>query len=179
MKRTIILLALTALLFTSCNSEPTLQKYFVNKAEDKNFMALDIAPSFIKTDKLQLTAEEQTALKSLKNVNIIAFKANDKNSGAYEKELEDVKKILKDDSYEELIKFNRGTMGASINTKGEGQNIEELILFANDKANGFGVVRVTGENMTPNNVMTIVGLLQKANLDMEQLKPLKAMIERK
>ena len=99
--------------------------------------------------------------------------------GAYEKELTEVKKILKDDRYEELIKFNRGTTGASINTKGEGESIEELVLFANDKTNGFGVVRVTGENMTPNNVMTIVGLLQKANLDMEQLKPLKAMIERK
>ena len=179
MKRTIALLALTAVLLTSCNGKPTLQKYFVDKAEDKNFLAVDISPSFIKTDKLQLTPEEQTALKSLKNVNIIAFKANDKNVGAYEKELEDVKKILKDDSYEELIKFNRGATGASINTKGEGQDIEELVLFANDKTNGFGVVRVTGENMTPNNVMTIVSLLQKANLDMEQLKPLKAMIERK
>jgi len=179
MKSTIALLALATLLFTSCSSEPTLQKYFVNKAEDKNFMAIDISPSFIKTEKLQLTQEQQTALKSLKNVNVIAFKATDKNVGAYEKELGDVKKILKNNSYEELIKFNRGAMGASINTKGEGQNIDELILFANDKANGFGVVRVTGENMTPNNVMTIVGLLQKANLDMEQLKPLKAMIERK
>jgi len=179
MKRTIALLALTALLFTSCNNKPTLQTYFVDKAEDKNFMALDIAPSFIKTDKMQLTSEEQTALKSLKNVNIIAFKANDKNVGAYEKELENVKKILKDDSYEELIKFNRGAMGASINTKGEGNNVNELILFANSKASGFGVVRVTGENMTPANVMTIVGLLQKSNLDMEQLKPLKEMIERK
>jgi len=179
MKRTIALLALTALLLTSCNSKPTLQKYFVKKAEDKNFLAVDISPTFIKTDKLQLTPEEQTALKSLKNVNIIAFKANDKNVGAYEKELTEVKKILKDDRYEELIKFNRGATGASINTKGEGESIEELVLFANDKTNGFGVVRVTGENMTPNNVMTIVGLLQKANLDMEQLKPLKAMIERK
>jgi hypothetical protein len=179
MKRTIALLALTALLFTSCNNKPTLQTYFVDKAEDKNFMALDIAPSFIKTDKMQLTTEEQTALKSLKNVNIIAFKANDKNVGAYEKELENVKKILKDDSYEELIKFNRGAMGASINTKGVGDNVDELILFANSKASGFGVVRVTGENMTPANVMTIVGLLQKSNLDMEQLKPLKEMIDRK
>lgn len=179
MKRTIALLALTALSYTSCSNKPTLQTYFVDKAEDKNFMALDIAPSFIKTDKMQLTTEEQTALKSLKNVNIIAFKANDKNVGAYEKELENVKKILKDDSYEELIKFNRGAMGASINTKGIGDNVDELILFANSKASGFGVVRVTGENMTPTNVMTIVGLLQKANLDMEQLKPLKEMIERK
>jgi len=179
MKSTLSLLVLIAVLFTSCNNKPTLQKYFVEKAEDANFIALDVAPTFIKTDGLKLTPEEQTALKSLHNLNIIAFKANNKNEGAYEKELASVKKILKDDSYEELIKFNSGTTGASINTKGEGQNIEEFVVFANDKTNGFGVVRVTGENMTPNNVMTIVGLLQKANLDLEQLKPLKAMIERK
>lgn len=178
MKSTLYVLAIAAVLFASCESKPTVQKYFVEKAEAKNFVALDIAPSFIKTDSLQLSAEEKTALKSIHNLNILAFKANDTNAVTYQKELTNVKALLKDDSYDELIKFNRNGMGASISTKGEGEHIEEFIILANNTETGFGVVRVSGEDMTPTNVMTIVGLLQKANLDMEQFKPLKAMIEK-
>lgn len=179
MKRTLYILAITAMLFASCENKPTLQKYFVEKAENKNFAALDIAPTFIKTDSLKLSAEEKTALKSLHNLNLLIFKTNDSNAVAYEKELGDVKTLLKEDSYDELIKFNNGNMGASVSTKGEGEHIEEFIILANSKENGFGVVRVTGDDMTPTNVMTIVSLLQKANLDMEQFKPLQKMIEKK
>ena len=179
MKKIVTLLAFMALFLVSCDNKPTLQKYFVEKAEAKDFIALDIAPSFIKTEKLTLTPEEQTALKSLHNLNVIAFKANGTNGLQYEKELANVKKLLKDDSYEELIKFNHEGMGASVSTKGEGEHIEEFVVLANQKTSGFGIVRVTGEDMTPSNVMTIVSLLQKANLDLDQLKPLKAMVERK
>ncbi len=177
MKKTFYILAITALLFASCESKPTLQKYFVEKSENKNFVAVDIAPTFIKTDSLQLSAEEKTALKSLHNLNLLVFKANDTNAVTYEKELGDVKTLLKQDSYDELIKFNRNGMGASISTKGEGAHIEEFIILANNADTGFGVVRVTGDDMTPTNVMTIVSLLQKANLNMEQFKPLQNMIK--
>jgi hypothetical protein len=178
MKSTLYLIAIAAMLFTSCESKPTLQKYFVEKADNKNFIALDIAPTFIKTDSLQLSAEEKTALKSLHNLNVLAFKANDSNAAAYTKELADVKTLLKGDSYDELIKFNRDGMGASISTKGDGEHIEEFIILASNKDSGFGVVRVTGNDMTPTNVMTIVQLLQKANLNMEQFKPLQGMLQK-
>lgn len=178
MKSTLYLLAFVAVFFVSCESKPSLQKYFVEKGENKDFVAVDIAPTFIKTDGLQLSAEEKTALKSLHNLNLLVFKANDSNAVAYQKELSDVKTVLKEDSYDELIKFNRDGMGASISTKGEGEHIEEFVILANGKDTGFGIVRVTGDNMTPNNVMTIVGILQKANLNMEQFKPLKAMIDK-
>lgn len=176
MKNTLYALAIAALLLTSCENKPSLQKYFVEKAENKNFVAIDVAPGFIKTDSLQLSAEEKTALKSVHNLNILAFKANDSNAVAYEKELDNVKKLLKEDSYDELMKFSHEGMGASISTKGEGEHIEEFIVLANSKEKGFGVVRVTGSDMTPNNVMTIVGLIQKANLNMEQFKPIKDMM---
>jgi hypothetical protein len=176
MKNTLSFLAIMALLLTSCNREPTLQKYFVEKSEVKDFMAVDIAPSIINTSKLTLSAEEKTALASLHNINVLAFKLNGKNNAEYEKEKTNVKTLLKTDHYDELMKFNNGTMGASVNTKGEGQHIEEFVVFVNEADNGFGVVRVVGKDMTPNNVMTIVSLLQKSDMNIEQLKPLKQMM---
>ena len=179
MKYTLAIFAFVALFLTSCNSEPTLQKYFVEKSEAKDFMAVDIAPSIINTSKLTLSTDEKTALASLHNINVLAFKQNGTNNAEYEKEKADVKKLLKADHYDELIKFNNGTMGASVSTKGEGEHLEEFVIFVNENNNGFGIVRVVGKNMTPNNVMTIVTLLQKADLKVEQLQPLKQMMQSK
>jgi hypothetical protein len=63
--------------------------------------------------------------------------------------------------------------GASIHTIGEGDAIEEFVIYAHNKETGLAVVRVMGEDMNPNNVMTLVGLLQKAPIDSTQLKPLR------
>ncbi|MXN90275.1 DUF4252 domain-containing protein [Flavobacterium sp. Sd200] len=178
MKKLVCTLAVAVMLFASCESKPTLQKYFVEKSESKDFAAIDIAPSFIKTDKLKLSAEEKAALESLHHLNLLVYSAKDSNTTAYDKELNNVKNLIKDDSYDELIKFNRDGMGASISTKGEGEHIEEFIILANNKGAGFGVARVTGDDMTPANVMTIVNLLQKADLNMEQFKPIQNMLKK-
>ena len=48
-----IYIAIFVLLFlSSCTNEPSLQKYFVESAEKKNFIEIDISPSIINIDKL-------------------------------------------------------------------------------------------------------------------------------
>lgn len=178
MKRNLYLLGLMMLVLVSCDQKPTLQKYFVEKGTTKNFMTLDIAPSFIKTDSLKLSADEQEAIKSLHKLNVLIFKRNNTNAKEYDTEKAAVKTLLKEDKYDELMKFNSGEGAVSINTKGEGEHLEECVLFLSQKDNGFGVIRVLGKDMTPNNIMTIVGLLQKANLNVEQLKPLQDLLKK-
>jgi hypothetical protein len=173
----LIITALAALLMASCSSEPTMQSYFVKKSAEKGFMAADIAPSIIQTDKLKLTTGEQTALKSLHNINILFFKADSTNTQLFAKEKADVKAIIKTDAYDELIKFNTAQGGGSINTKGEGEHLEEFVIYLHQKETGMGLVRVTGKDMTPANVMTIAGLISKGGLDMDQLKPLQLMMQ--
>lgn len=165
------------LVVVSCDNKPTLQKYFVEKGEAKGFATVDIAPSFIKADKLDLSTEEKTALKSLHKLNVLMFKANKDNAKTYDAEKIKVKTLLKEDHYDELMKFNGSLGGVSINTKGEGEHIEEFVLFLQNKETGFAVIRVLGEDMTPNNVMTIVGLMQKADIDVAQLKPLMGIMK--
>ncbi|KLT70863.1 MULTISPECIES: DUF4252 domain-containing protein [Flavobacterium] len=179
MKVSVFTSALLALLtLLSCKSEPSLQKYFVENTDNKNFIALDISPSILNLDKAKLSTEQSEALNSFDKMNILAFKANATNKAEFETERTKVKAILKDPKYQELMKFGSGKEGASISYVGTDENIEEFIVFANRKESGFAVVRVLGKNMNPNNIMTLMSVLQKSKIDMEQLKPLEQLIKK-
>lgn len=179
MKAPLFTTALLVLLtLVSCNSEPSLQKYFVENTENKDFIALDISPNILNVEKSKLTAEQNEALNSFDKMNILAFKANDKNQPQFETERAKVKAILKDPKYQELMKFGSGKEGASISYVGPDDNIKEFVIFANKKENGFAVVRVLGKDMNPNNIITLVSVLQKSNIDLEQLKPLQELIKK-
>ncbi|MFB9077106.1 DUF4252 domain-containing protein [Flavobacterium procerum] len=178
MKATLFTSALFFLLtMVSCNSEPSLQKYFVENSEKKDFIALDISPDILNVEKTKLSAEQSEALNSFDKMNILAFKADQNNQAQFETERAKVKAILKDPKYQELMKFGSGKDGASVSYIGSDDNIKEFVIFANKKENGFAVVRVLGNNMNPNNIMTLMSVLQQSKIDMEQLKPLQQLIK--
>ena len=70
---------LFGLFLISCNSESTLQKYFVENSENKNFIALDVFPKKLNVDKTKLSVAQTDALKSFDKINVLAFKLNDTN----------------------------------------------------------------------------------------------------
>ena len=162
----------------SCNSEPSLQKYFVENTENKNYIALDVSPSILNIDKTKLSAEQNQALKSFDKMNILAFKLNATNQAQFEIERAKVDTILKDKKYQQLMKFGSGKEGASIRFVGSDDHIEEFVLFANKKENGFAVIRILGKDMNPTSIMTMMSVLQSTNIDLEQLKPLQEMFKK-
>jgi hypothetical protein len=161
----------------SCNSEPSLQKYFVENTDNKDFIALDISPNILNLDKAKLSTEQNDALKSFDKMNVLAFKANAKNQAQFETERAKVTAILKNPKYQQLMKVGSGKDGASISYVGTDENIEEFVVFANRKENGFAVVRVLGKDMNPNNIITLMTVLKESKIDMEQLKPLQQLIK--
>ena len=171
------LIAGTLMLLMSCKSEPTLQKYFVEKTESKDFIALDLTPNMLNVNNDKLSVSQKEALASFEKVNILAFKINDKNKGQFEAERDKVKAILKDKKYQELMKVGSGKDGAQISYVGEDEHIEEFVIFGNRKENGFAVVRVLGKDMNPTYIMEMMSVLKNANVDMEQLKPLQELIK--
>ncbi|MFH6971832.1 DUF4252 domain-containing protein [Flavobacterium petrolei] len=172
------ILLLFSLFLISCNSEPTLQKYFVENTENKNFIALDVSPSILNVDKTKLSVAQNDALKSFDKMNVLAFKLNDKNKGEFETERAKVDLILKDKKYQQLMKFGSGKEGASVSFVGSDEHIEEFVFFANKKENGFAVVRILGKDMNPTSVMTMMSVLQQSNIDLEQLKPLQQLMSK-
>ncbi|HLP63821.1 DUF4252 domain-containing protein [Flavobacterium sp.] len=176
--RYIVYLAIAAsLLLVSCNSEPTLQKFFVENSEKKDFIALDVSSDILRLDETSLTSEQKQALDAFDKVNIIAFKSTDKNQKEYQAEKAKLNGILKKEEYQQLIKVGSGSQGASISFVGTEDKIDEFILYANKKENGFAVIRVTGDEMNPTHIMTMLSLLQKSNIDLEQLKPLQGLMQ--
>lgn len=164
------------LMLASCEQKPTVQKYFVEKSGKPNFAVVDVAPSFIKATDLKLTTEEKEALESLKKFNVMIYKKDSLDSGEYKAEAENVKQLLKQDNYEELMKMNLQGVNASISTKGEGENIDEFLVYMNNSETGFGVIRAIGDDMTPNKVMTLVSLIQKGGVDDSQFGALKSLM---
>lgn len=177
MKTVYGLALLLSLFLMSCNSEPTLQKYFVENTENKNFIALDVSPNILNVDKTKLSIAQSDALKSFDKMNVLAFKLNDKNKAEFEIERAKVNLILKDKKYQQLMKFGSGKEGASVSFVGTDEHIEEFVFFANKKENGFAVVRILGKDMNPTSVMTMMSVLQQSNIDLEQLKPLQQLMK--
>ena len=121
---------LVSLLLSGCNSEPTLQKYFVENSEKKDFIALDVSPTIINMDKTKLTAEQKTALASFDKMNVLAFKLDKSNQKQYDIESQKVTQILKNEKYQNLMKVGSGKDGASVSFVGDENHINEFILFA-------------------------------------------------
>jgi hypothetical protein len=176
MKR-VSFLALLGILLTACHSEPTLQKYFVEHTENKDFIAVDVSPAILNIESKKLSAEQKTALQSFDKMNILAFKATDKNQAQFEIEKAKVSAILKDKKYQQLMKFGSGKEGASVSFVGDDEHIDEFILYANKKENGFAVVRILGDDMNPTGIMSMLSILQTSNINLEQLKPLQDMLK--
>ena len=177
MKTVYGLALLLSLFLLSCNSEPSLQKYFVENTENKNFIALDVSPNILNVDKTKLSVAQSDALKSFDKMNVLAFKLNATNKAEFEKERAKVNLILKDKKYQQLMKFGSGKEGASVSFVGTDDHIEEFVFFANNKENGFAVVRILGKDMIPSTIMTMMSVLQQSNINLEQLKPLQQLMK--
>jgi len=176
MKRIAFLSVVCSFILMGCKSEPTLQKYFVENTENKDFIAVDVSPSILNIDSNKLTLDQKTALKSFDKMNILAFKADGKNQAQYEAESAKVKAILKDEKYQELMKVGSGKEGASVSFVGDDEHIDEFILFASKKENGFAVVRILGKDMNPTGIMEMLSILKTSNINLEQLKPLQDLL---
>lgn len=175
MKRIAFLLCLV--LLTSCKGEPSLQRYFVDHQQDRNFISFDVSPGILKIDPAKLSASQKNALESFNKMNVLAFRVNDSNKAQFAQERDKVSRIMKDPKYQQLMKFSSGKEGASLSFVGDEEHIDEIVVYANAKETGFAVVRILGDDMNPTQIVEMLTSLREAQFNMEQLKPLQEMLE--
>lgn len=170
-------IAISLLLF-SCDSKPSLQRYFVENEEKPNFIAVDFSPSILNVDKAKLTSDQSKALSSFEKMNVLAFKLNDKNKDQFEIERKKVNEILKDTvNYQQLVKFGSGKNAASISYVGDDEHISEFVLYGSKSDNGFALVRILGKDMNPADALTMLSVLKSSNPNMKQLDVLKDLMK--
>lgn len=179
MKKIFVIAIICSLFLASCNSEPSLQKYFVENTESKDFIAVDISPDILNVEKTKLTPEQSEALKSFEKMNILAFKLDSSNVAKYDLERAKVTDILKNEKYQKLMSFGSGKDGVTVSFVGEEENIDEFVIYAKSKETGFAVVRIIGDKMNPTHIMNMLSVMQQSNMDLDQLKPLQEMMMQK
>lgn len=165
LKSIFFLLAVTILAASCGDGTPSLQEYYVDKAENPNFISIDLPTSLLGVASSSLTEKQKEAYESVKKLNVLAFKVNTDNRAAYEEEKTTVQTILKDDKYEELMVINSGKYKGTVKYLGDDEAIDEVILFGSDDENGFALVRVLGNKMKPENMMSLVEAVQKGAVD--------------
>jgi len=177
--KAIYVLALTmSLLLFSCNSKPSLQKYFVDHQEKPGFMVVDISSNILNVEKAKLSAEQIKVLSSFSKMNILAYKLDPKNKEEFDIERNKVYEILKDTvNYQQLMKFGSRKDGASISFIGDEDKIDEFILYGVKSNNGFAVVRILGKDMNPADALTMLSVLKKSKIDMKKFEPLKGLMK--
>ncbi len=157
------ILLMGALVLSACSSQQSLQEYYIDNSENPNFLAFDIPTSILNLDAVELDREQQIAYKSLKKLNVLAFKKTTENVASYKQEKVKVKAILANDDYEELMKMNTGFGSASIQFKGADDAIDEVIIFGDNKDKGFALVRVLGKDMNPTHFAQLLQALEKSD----------------
>lgn len=137
---------------------------------------MDVSSNILNVDEKKLSDNQATALKSFEKMNVLAFKLTDKNKNQFDIQRTKVDAILKNKKYQQLMKYTSGKDGASLSFVGADDHIEEFVFFVKKKEAGFAIVRVIGKDMDATNIMTLMQVIKKSNIDMGQLKPLQQLM---
>lgn len=173
MQRTIKFLAyalFTAVIFTSCGNDASLQHYYVDNQESKNFISQDIPLSLMKIDKSNFTEAQEEAYNSVNKLNFLGYKASETDTETYKAELAKVKTILSDSKYNDLMEFSDKGNKIYVKYIGTDDEADEVVVFGSAKDMGFGIVRILGDDMNPEKMVTLISALQNANIGEDQVE---------
>jgi len=167
MKNLISIFAYTLILtvfLTSCNSGKSLQKYYVEKQSNDNFIAIDLPASLINLND-NVSEESQETFKTLKKLNILAFKLNENNADAFTSESKEIKEVLSNKKFNDLMRGKHENISFAIKYLGDEDEIDEIVLFASEGSKGFIVARILGDGMKPAQIMKLMKDVEKFDTD--------------
>ena len=177
MKKAIFTLVLLSLGLVSCNNETSLQEFYVENQNDNQYVAFDIPASLLAGDNSRFTPEQKATLETIRKVNILGFPKKDGNKEILEQEQEKLSRILKSGKYNLLMRYGGGNRKAELYFSGEEDAIDELVVFGADEEKGFGIARVTGNDMNPGDIIKLFQTLDKDELNIEGLPNLGGMFK--
>lgn len=165
-----LVVILSAIFLESCNDGVTLQRYFVDHQESNNFTSIDLPATILSLDETTLNKNQKEAYRSIKRLNFLGYKANQSDMAVYSSELTKVSDILKSNKYKDLVEFN--DKGKKIVVKYIGNEVEadEVIVFGSSKEIGFGIVRILGNHMNPDKIVTLMDAMKNSNMDASQFE---------
>src|SRR5690606_6928780 len=158
-----ILLMLSVFVLFSCQ-EKSLQKYLVEKQDDRNFLKADIAPGMLEGFKANLSPDEQETLNSIKKINVIAYKIHDGNIEEYQQEKETLESILSQDKYNDLTRIRSNEWSVNFLYTGTETAIGEVISSASADNTGFVPGRLRRNKTKPDQPLPSVRASSTGNI---------------
>ncbi len=176
MKKSIFtsILCCLILLLGACSSQPSLQKYFIEKMEDPAFLVVNLPINLQELFSEELNQEETAILQSINKLNLLFFNTKGKDAERYQTEIGQLSQILEGDHFEELISFRAFESNGSVLFEGSSSDIDEGIIWLQSPKFGFGIIRILGNKMNPLALMTLIKKIDKEKLTTkgaEQLAP--------
>ncbi|MGO1751554.1 MULTISPECIES: DUF4252 domain-containing protein [Psychroflexus] len=155
---TIIILAL----LVSCQNQQSVQEYLVEKQNDPAFKTMSLTPDILLASYDGLSEEQIKTVKKIKSVNFAYLSHDDQK---FTSESETLENIIKLESYESLMRMNDGSQKMNLLYLGEPEDIDELLFYG--KSENFGMIlsRVNSKELEPNDMVKIVKILEKLELD--------------
>ncbi len=166
LKNIVLFVSMLVLAF-SCKNDKSLQQFMVNNQENPEAITFDLSANMLSLKENMDAPENKEILKSIKKANILAFKIDTLNGKTYENEKQQLKEILKGKKYNELMRSGKGSNGVKFYTVGDENAIDEIIIYGNENSKGWGIVRITGNNMQPDQILK---LMKDVNWNDENLK---------
>ena len=164
------------LLLLSCSSGPSLQRYFVDKTADANFLIINLPITLDAFPKTTLTAEEQRVLGSVEKLNILMFYNDNVPQTSIANEIKMLNGILSNGTkYLKLSDFGYRKNKASLYYMGKERKVDEGILYLRNAEKGLAVVRILGDNMNPGALMMLANKINSSEVMdalVGQIKPL-------
>ncbi len=178
MKKIYQLVALALILvLSSCSSTQSLQEYYVDNSENPNFLSFDVPVSILNLKEADLSEKQREAISSLNKLDILAFKKTTDNDVAYQSEKTNVKAILKNKDFIELMKMNTPYGKATVKYLGDEDAIDEVIIYGDNDDKGFALIRVLGKDMNPANMLQLLQAIQKSDYKGEGFEKLEGLLK--
>ena len=168
MKRILTILIL-ALAFTSCKKENSIQTFFVEHQELPNYSVIDISSTLIDFSETDLSAEEKKAYESLDKLHVLLYNIDSTNTKAFDTELKAINKVFKNKDYTEMMQFSDNGIKFKINTIGNEDTVDEVLVLASMTDKGFATIRVIGDAMEPEKIVGLFNKVKETNVDESKL----------
>lgn len=166
-----LLAGLSLLVFSGCTGEAALQEYFVEQADNPNFITLDLPLNTFSSDSLTQKGRASLALESqLKSANILLFKSNASNLKELNAEVLRVQSILKHKDFQDLISLKSSKTNGVIKYVAQRGKVKEVIVFGSQSENGFVLIRILGNDIKPTSLLSVLQEMQSASSNSELVK---------
>lgn len=163
-------------LILSCSSSPSIQKYYVEKQEDADFIAIDVPSSLIMNSDM-MEADQKEVLGTIKKMNVLALQKSESKMDKYQSESERINEILSNEKYKTLMRYGSNSSSATLKYLGDEDAIDEVIVFAKDDERGLALFRVIGKDMNPGKIMQMLSKIDNDSFDFSFLNNLEAQLQ--